>query len=404
MKGALWAMAGMLALLWSSSFSAAQDADPKPQERAATTPLAMVRALQLLQDQVAVGSTNAHVAQRALLARIDENFIPLDSQVWKDQRNVHAAVIFVLSGGKPDILKKLLNLGFLEKQDEQLVQGALNYVEGRENEARILLGDIDVYSLPPSLAGQIALVQSALIVREDPAKSVQLLDFVRLQMPGTLVEEAALRREIFVVSQMGDMKKFESLVRQYLRRFRYSVYAGNFRQRFAASLTRLDFSRDPEHFPRLVAMLSEMDPAGRRELYLLMARAAVEQGQTEAAILAADKAFELSAMDKISAARAKLYKAAAVIVTTKGFQVGLDDLKAIDRTILPPQDVSLLDSALALAQQIRSAPAIPQVNVEPVPSSKAPLDTAKIEQALPAISRARDALLKVDELFKKEVR
>ncbi|MBF9232610.1 chemotaxis protein MotC [Microvirga alba] len=357
-----------------------------------------------MQDQIAVGSTAAHVAQRALLVSIDETFIPLEAEVWQEQRNVRAAVTFVLSGGKPSILKRLLSLGTLAGHDERLVRGALAYVEGREADAKRYFGDIDVTILPPSLAGQIALVKSALLVRDDPAGSIQLLDFVRLQLPGTLVEEAALRREIFVASQIGDSKKFDALSRQYLRRFRHSVYSGNFRQRFAAALTRLEFTRDHEQFARLVTILNELEPDGRRELYLMVARAAIDQGQTKAAILSSDKALELSVSDRVSATRARLYKAAAVIVTAKGFDTGVDELRKIDRTILPPNDLTLLDAAFSMANYIRSSPETaptPPPVAAPVAS---PDQTAQAMQSLPAISRAQDALGRVDQLFRRETR
>ena len=121
--------------------------------------------------------------------------------------------------------------------------------------AAVHLNDGLARSLPAGLAGQLALTQSALVVREAPARSLELLDLARLLAPGTLVEEGALRRQIFVVAQGGDATRFEALSIQYLRRFRRSVYAGNFRQRFAAALTRLDFDSDRTRIARLERML-----------------------------------------------------------------------------------------------------------------------------------------------------
>lgn len=417
------------ALLFASPAFAEVEA---PATAKAPGPVEMVRTLQTLQDQIATGSTEAHIAQRALLGHIDNRLNPLDGQTWAEPKNVRAAVIFVLSGGKPAILKRIAATGGLAKTDELLVKGALAYVEGREEEAGKLLGEVDVHTLPASLAGQVALVQSALIVRNDPAKSVELLDFVRLQLPGTLVEEAALRREIFVVSQMGDLKKFDLLSRQYLRRFRHSVYSGNFRQRFAAALTRLEFAKDEVQFARLVSMLDELESEVSRDLYLMVARAAIDQGQTKAAILAADKARGLSASDKVAAARASLYRAASVIVSPAGFEVGLEELKKIDKADLPERDVALLESALSMAGYIRSAPVtatappapkVPaQQAVTPAPaaamspSSVIPLGTppalpaaslpapgAQDNMSSPAIARAQDALGRVDQLFKRGV-
>jgi chemotaxis protein MotC len=392
----------LAALLLASPGRAESEAPPARDDKTVALPIEMVRTLQIMQDQIATGSTTAHVAQRTLLAHIDERFISFDSKVWESSKNVRAAVIFVLSGGRPTILKKLLSLSVLGPSDLALVQGALAYVEGRETEAKRHLAEMNLASLPPALAGQVALVLSALTVRDDPAKSVELLDYVRLQLPGTLVEEAALRREVFVVSQMGQIGKFEALSRQYLRRFRSSVYAGNFRQRFASALTHLDFAKDQQQFPRLVTILNELDADSQRELYLLIARNAVDQGQTKAAVLASEKAYQLSKSDVVSATRARLYKAAAVIVTAEGFDSGVAELKKIDKGVLASSDAALLESALALAGNIRRTPETVASAADRPPSSAS--QPKVIEAPLPAISRAQEALERVDQLFRKETR
>ncbi|MCB5177752.1 chemotaxis protein [Microvirga lenta] len=397
-------IAPILAGILTAVPAVAEEVQTSEPEKVTAIPVDLVRTLQIMQDQIATGSTNAHAAQRALLAHIDDRLMSIDPGTWGDSKNVRAAVIFVLSGGRPEILKRIIALGGLSEVDTTIVQGALAYVEGREADAKRFLSEVQIDTLPPMLAGQIALVQSALIVREDPAKSVQLLDRVRLLLPGTLVEEAALRREIFVVSQVGDAKKFDALSRQYLRRFRYSIYAGNFRQRFASALTRLDFAKDEQRFSRLVAILNELEAEGQRELYLMIARNAIEQGQTKAAILAADKAFELSSSDASSATRAKLYRAAAIIVTPEGFESGIEVLKQINRAELQPHDSALLDEALSLARHIRQAPQAIPVAEAAGPAEAPPAEAIQAQEPVPAISRAQEALEKIDRLFRSETR
>ena len=243
-----------------------------------------------------MGSTEAHLGQRGLLGILDDRFMNLPPETWHSSRNVRAAVSLVLSGGKPDILRKLLEQGssVVSETDRPLIEGALAYVEGREEAAQNALAALDPALLPPTLGAQLALVQSALVVRKSAAKSDELLDFVRLQAPGTLLEEAALRRQVFVASQTNDIGKFQSLATEYLRRYRHSIYAGNFRQRLASALTRIDFGKESSRFDGIVAMMSELEPEARRELYLLAARSSIEQGLTTSARMMADKAQELA--------------------------------------------------------------------------------------------------------------
>ncbi|MFG5117422.1 chemotaxis protein MotC [Methylorubrum sp. POS3] len=353
-------------------------------------PVELVRTLQLLQDRIARGSTQAHLAQRQLLTHIERKLIECEPETWADVANLRAAVAFGLAGGGPGVLRHILATGQVTEAETPLAQGALAYLEGREKDARAKLGGIDARTMPASLSGQLALTQSALLVRDAPVRSLELLDLARLLAPGTLVEEGALRRQIFVVAQGGSAARFEALSIQYLRRFRRSVYAGNFRQRFAAALTRLNFDSDRTRVASLERMLEEIEPESRRDLYLLVARAALEQGRRETALFAAERAAGLAGSDIHAAAQARLYRGAALIVAEGRFEEGREALRGLDRAALAAGDLELLDAALSAANQIRGP--LPSV-VEP-PATEAPPRRAVPEP--PAIGRARDALARAE--------
>jgi chemotaxis protein MotC len=356
----------------------------------------MMRTLQLMQDQIAVGSSEAHAGQRGLLAIFDERFLRLANDVWQDKRNVHAAVVYALSGGSPQILRKLLGPRLVSPEDLPLVEGALAYVEGREEEAKRALLPINAAALPATMGAQLALVQSALLVRAQPEKSMELLDLVRLQAPGTLLEEAALRRQVFVASQMQDDAKFEFLVRNYLRRYRHSVYAGNFRQRLASVLSRIDFAATVDRFSRIAVILHDLEPSARRDLYLLAARTSVEQGRLKSALLTAEAALQLSEGNEESTTRAKLYHAAAIVVSPQSLDAGLRELEAIDRSVLSVADGQLLNSAMAMAQQIRRLPD----GVTDVKAADGIAAATQAPEQLSAVTKAQAALRRVDKLIK----
>ncbi|MFC7662042.1 hypothetical protein ACFQWF_03025 [Methylorubrum suomiense] len=148
----------------------------------------------------------------------------------------------------------------------------------------------------------------------------------------------------------GSAARFEALSIQYLRRFRRSVYAGNFRQRFAAALTRLNFDNDRTRVASLERMLEEIEPESRRDLYLLVARAALEQGRRETALFAAERAAGLAGSDIHAAAQARLYQGAALIVAEGRFEEGREALRGLDRAALAAGDLELLDAALSAAK------------------------------------------------------
>ncbi|MBR1216382.1 chemotaxis protein [Bradyrhizobium sp. U87765 SZCCT0131] len=316
-------------------------------------PYQRIRALHVLQDNIARGNREAHDAQAVLLRQLGEEFLKADPAVWKDGRNARAVVVFLLSGGAPEVATALRAQKVLAV-DEALLDGAIAYTDGRLDEARARLGNLKPRDLPPAIAAEIALVQSALAVQGNAATAIDRLDEARLMMPGTLVEEAALRREIFVAGQGSDFDRFEALSQQYLRRFPQSIYSENFRQRLVRAVDRFGFAQQPERFPRLVALLDQLDGSERPALYLRIARAALLNGKVEMADLAAERAMTLTEDGSPGRERARLYRAAARVVTHAHVEALLD-LEAIAGDRLSARDAELLKAALAVGRNVRKA-------------------------------------------------
>lgn len=358
-------------------------------------PQELVRSLRRLQDRLAVGDVGALAGQRTLIERIEREFAAADPSLFKDPRNARAAVIFFLSGGTPTLLRKMMGQQPPMAVDQRLLRGTLAYLEGREDEALQQLSEIDARSLPANLGGQVALAQASVWVRKDPNRAQQLLETARLLAPGTLVEEAALRRAIMVASQLGDTSAFEHLSKQYLFRFRNSVYADNFRQRFASSISRMSFLNEPDQFHRLDGMLKLLEPATRRDMELLLARAAVVQGKTAAANIAAQRALSSVPSTSVDAERARLYRGAALAPSADTYSAALSDLKAVDRDRLAPADAALLDAAAATANMVQRA----GENIARTVPPQRPVALPK-EEELPVMDRARAALAAADAMLK----
>jgi chemotaxis protein MotC len=349
-------------------------------------PFELVRSLQSLQDQAARGNTRAQAQQRALIARIAEQFEALDADAWKDPRNARAAVVFVLSGGSAKVLQKLVQAGAGATVGEQLVKGSLAFGEGRLDEARELLGDIEVRALDPSMAGHVAYVQGELVAKKDPAKALAHLDDARLLAPGTLIEEAALRRQIALLNAAGNSERYEVLATQYLRRFPHSVYAGGFQAQFAAAIAvRAD--SDPDRLARLESLLGGVEMRDRRQVYLMIAEAALMKGRAEMAAFAAAHAARLTEDDSAERERARLYEGAALIVT-EAFERGLEMLGKVERSRLAVPDTAVLDAALAIATQVRRMPDAPVAGSAPDAADEGPV-----------LGLARKAIAHVDELL-----
>lgn len=337
---------------------ALQVADTRAQssgEKPPAAPFEMIRTLQSLQEQVAEGNSHALRAQRALLVKMDEDFVRMPFETWQDPRNARAGVIYLLSGGHPSVMRHLLKLEPAPAIDRRLMEASLAYVEGREEEMITLLEDVDPLDLSPGLGGHIALVKAAPYVRTDPAKAMELLQVASLLMPGTLVEEAALRREVFVAGMLGDVERFRVLSVRYLRRFRTSVYAGDFRRRFALALDTLGFVQSEDKFALLDDVLHEFDADSRRSLYMRLARSALLAGNLNVARKATEEAMPLAIEGTKEKEILKIYLVATrldpdMILANRNL------LWSIDVNVLSEDDRDLLNGVYSVFNSVRHFP------------------------------------------------
>lgn len=243
---------------------------------------------------------------------------------------------------------------------------------------------------------------------------MRLLDVARLLLPGTLVDEGALRRQVFLAGQLGLNDRFKHLAKHYLQRYPVSVYASDFHQRFSATLVRLDMSGTAEEEKWLSGLLRELDDASQVNINLILAKQAISQGKTRMAILGANRARELAPAGGTALERAKLYYAAAVVINEENFVEGQAMLQAINRRRLPADDIALLDSALYLATRIRELPVAAATPAAPVATAAAPPAAAQPSGQPPepafevapelgaTLSRVRQLIGDTDRLIEEE--
>ncbi|MBS8260798.1 chemotaxis protein [Roseibium polysiphoniae] len=385
-------LAVLLALLFPAMGHASE---PMPKQ-----PYEMVRTLQSLQAKVAEGNSHALKTQRALLLEMDEYFQGLPAETWQEPRNARAAIVHVLSGGHPKIVYRLRAFDPQPAVDAALMEGALAYVEGREGDVVAHLGDIDPMDLPSALGGHVALIKAAVLVKEQPAEAMELLSVARLLMPGTLIEEAALRREVFVAGKLGDIERFQSLSLRYLRRFRGSIYAGDFQRRFSLALDSLGFGESEGKFSLLESLLAEFDEDTRRTLYLRLARTAVLSGQRDIVEKATDRAMSLAMSGSHEEALFKLYRAGAL--------VELEDIKqtrnllwSIDENDLSREEKDLMAAVYRVLNSVRSWPAPPEGTIGEFSVYEKMAPPSDERWVLPVMSRADDLISSTDELLAK---
>ena len=390
----------MRSLFMATLFALTAGATPALSSETVTTPYELVRTLQRVQDRIALGSVRAHNAQRRLLQHIGVRFAAIDSAAWREPRNTHALVTYLLSGGDPKVGRKIYAGGIADERERDLIKAALAYAEGRRSAALKLLNDVDPRTLPAPLGGHVALIKSALYQKSEPKKSMANLDLARLLMPGTLIEESALRRGVVAAGNDGNLDRFQYLSSQYLNRFGASAYGADFDAKFSMYLVKLSYLNLPARQERFEQMVASLNPVRIRKLYLSLARNAITGGQIGFASFAAGKAVQLSPPQSAELERAHAYQAVAMVTEDPG--EALNKLNRLDLERLSKSDREIISAAMTLSHNLMRKPAPEMPAADPSPHSAAmakPIEMPAGSTADGVAARAEKLIETVDHML-----
>lgn len=369
-----------------------------PPDPSVSQPYELARTLEAIQNQIIRGNRSAHLVQRTLVAKIAFDLAKVPAERWKEPRNARAVVSYVLSGGDPRILGKLLKMGELPGGvTENLMKGLYAYARDRNKEALELLGAFNVRSFHPGPGGHMALALATLTAGSDPARALAYLDDARLLAPGTLIEEAALRRAITIALKAENFDKFLLTASLYLRRFPASVYAAAFRRNMAKAFASSKFSMDSALVHRFSAEIETFTPERRKEAYIALAEEGILHGRLELTRLASQKVIELAADDPALLTKARLYDAAALVVSAD-YDQAVVALGALDTSKLAYRDRELLKAVLTVAERVRAKPAEIATQTPP-PASAAQGKAVEMESVSPVVKSGRNAIATADQLL-----
>lgn len=224
------------------------------------------RTLEKIQDATASGDNAAVDLQSKLIIQMGTDLTNAKQSDLQDERNLRAVAIYLFSGGNPNVAERRLIPMKLEPENKVLLDGALAYARGDKAGAIKFLEHVDLASLPPTLAGRVALVKAILTSAEDLKAALLLLGTARALMPGTLVEEGALRRCIIFAGKLPDTGQLEHCASSYIRRFPKSLYWKDFEESFALSLIEMDYLKAGGTAPGLDFILKDLPPDGNRKM------------------------------------------------------------------------------------------------------------------------------------------
>lgn len=327
-------------------------------------PYQLVRSLQLVQDRIAAGDHAALPMQAKLLEMTDARLRAASADIFAEPRNFRALLVYGMSGGNPVTVEVTTSRLELDAQNRSIANGIVDYLRGRPADAIEALSSVDPMQLPNDLGAFLALVKGSLLAAEHPNDALPLLDKARLLSPGTLVEEAALRRSVAIAGTQGDAARFALASTQYVERYLHSPYASQFADAFVSGVIALHQAISQD---KLADITSMMDGEREKVIYLRIARHAAIEGLNDLSAFASERAEKGRDGGK-GDPRAELYASLSTVTSA-----AVEDLHAklttIDRSRLSASDQSLLDAVQAVAKEMIAPPA----GVKPPPTApKAP--------------------------------
>ena len=355
---------------------------PVARAQEALQPYQFVRSLQLIQDRIAAGDQAAMPMQAKLLELVDARLRDAGVDDFKDARNFRALLVYGMSGGNPVTVQAAISRLKLDGQDLAIAKGVINYLNGRPAGAIAALDPVDPMQLPADLGAFVALVKGSLLATDEPTKALVLLDDARLLSPGTLVEEAALRRSIGIAAVQADAGRFALASTQYVARYLYSPYASQFADAFVSGVVALHMAISLDKLADITAM---MDPEREKVIYLRIARRAAIDGLTDLSAFASARAEKgRNGMHNQDDPRALLYASLSTVTSD-----AVDDVRArlgaIDRDKLSEGDRALLDAVRTIAGEVVAPPPAPR----PVAAVAAPeADLSADDSGLPPVEGA----------------
>lgn len=313
-------------------------------------PIAEVRTLALYQDRLTQGDQASIRLQQEMIGRIAREFRVAPLKTWSVWRNSVAAVKYLISGGDPTFAERDEFVGVVPEGLRSLLIASRAYAQGDASTAKKLFAKIDQREIDASLGGHVALIKSLLAFPENPKASMELLDDARLLGAGTLVEEAAIRRQIGLVVRRQNHKRFQKLSMRYVRKFQRSLFASAFREHLADGLTSKSFKLDQQRTAWLIALFDRLDAQVRPEYCMLIAERGLVRGRPDLVKIATTRLQQDVDRGSGLGQRAKLFNAAMAVVD--------DDAKAVTKLeklkdFQPGSFEShLRDAAIAMAKGI----------------------------------------------------
>ena len=205
---------------------------------------------------------------------------------WSDDRNKNSLVMFLLTGGDARTVSSAVADASKDEKGSSLIEKSLAFATSDRHAKPEEFAAIDPKLVSPEIAGAVAFAEARQLVGYDRSRAVEKLTVATILAPGGLIEEAALRQQLFLLDKKTEIERVERIAYRYLGRFPKSRYAENFLQRFRRLVEDIWADREGATRLDLIEMVDGLPPEVRSDIIMRMARSSLVRGDHDGAQIA----------------------------------------------------------------------------------------------------------------------
>lgn len=311
-----------------------------------------MREISALQAAMAQGVSGSPGDLKASMLRAKSAFVSGGATATSPE-DLQSLAQYVLSGGDPSAATKVLQNSSLKAHHRDLIEGVRSFATADLAKARLKLLPLDGKSFGTMLDAQLTMAQVQLDDASSTDQKRKRLSHVANIVPGTLIEEAAIRRLIPLLAQAKDSKALIYWTTRYIRRFSSSLYYQDYESTLVDSLALV--STTDMHVTQLVldeifTSANEQQAASLSRKLLLIA---VDNGNS---LLCDDVQKSLSKTSYLKAdGNTDTLALLSVCKAAEGDARVLQDLRMIDTTAMSSVVKANLDKAIVMAEAIQKS-------------------------------------------------
>jgi len=310
---------------------------------------------------------------------------------WSDHRNKNAIVMFLLTGGEARTISGAIADARMDERGSSLIEKSLAFATSDRHAKPEEFAAIDPKLVSPEIAGAVAFAEARQLAGYDRSRAVEKLTVAAILAPGGLIEEAALRQQLFLLDKKTEIERVERIAYRYLGRFPKSRYAENFLQGFRRLVEDIWADREGASRLDLIEMVDGLPPEIRSDIIMRIARSSLLRGDHDGARISVRTICDKAPSSAQPRARCRLYRWLALGIDGSETEAGAPAVDA-DSVGLSDEDRLLK----ACADSLRASA------VESGPTSVMALDAQPQRDEDPVEARAiRDRMAEADKVLSK---